>query len=183
MRRRRTASDCPRPIIFIVITVFMKLNRLIISSFILLLFFSQCTPLHYSVRRGHLDFCRLLVESNADVAARERCFSRAALPPLTIFHSLYALQRWLHCTQNRHRPKASQRGCIPSQHRHAAMTRYINLLLKVLKQHFSWQAKRPWHNWGVSEQVIYTCPCLRNFTYNTNCPWGTTCSCVARKDI
>ena len=44
-------------------------------KFILLLSFSQSTPLHLSARSGHVEVCRLLVESKADVAARERCFS------------------------------------------------------------------------------------------------------------
>ena len=47
----------------------------------------------------------------------------SALPPLTIFHSLSALQLWLHCTQIRHRLQKSRRCCIPAQHRRAAMTR------------------------------------------------------------
>ncbi len=42
---------------------------------ILFLFFSQRTPLHGSARDGRLDVTRLLVESKADVAARDRCFS------------------------------------------------------------------------------------------------------------
>ena len=40
-----------------------------------MLSFSQSTPLHLSARSGHVEVCRLLVESKADVAARERCFS------------------------------------------------------------------------------------------------------------
>ena len=42
---------------------------------ILLLFFSESSPLHYSAYHGHLEVTRLLVESKADVAARDRCFS------------------------------------------------------------------------------------------------------------
>ncbi len=48
----------------------------------------------------------------------------SALPPLTIFHSLCALQRWLHCTQTGHRLQQSRRCCIPAQHRRAAMTHF-----------------------------------------------------------
>jgi ankyrin repeat protein len=48
---------------------------------ILLLFFSQRTPLHQSAVFGHLEIARLLVESNADVAARNRCFSPPPLSP------------------------------------------------------------------------------------------------------
>ena len=36
---------------------------------------SLATPLHRSAVNGHLDICRLLVASNADVAARDRCRS------------------------------------------------------------------------------------------------------------
>ena len=42
---------------------------------ILLLFFSQWTPLHYSTYHSGLEIARLLVESKADVAARSMCFS------------------------------------------------------------------------------------------------------------
>jgi hypothetical protein len=45
------------------------------GKFILLLFIRQRTPLHWSARNGHLEITRLLVESKADVAARDRCFS------------------------------------------------------------------------------------------------------------
>ncbi len=42
----------------------------------LLLFFSQQTPLHHSAFFGYLEITRLLVESKADVAARDSmCFS------------------------------------------------------------------------------------------------------------
>jgi ankyrin repeat protein len=41
---------------------------------ILLLSFSQRTPLHLSVRNGCLEVTRLLVESKADVAARESMY-------------------------------------------------------------------------------------------------------------
>ena len=47
----------------------------------------------------------------------------SALPPLTIFHSLSALQRWRNCTQMRHQLQQSRRHCIPAQHRRAGMTR------------------------------------------------------------
>ncbi len=41
----------------------------------LLISFSQATPLHSSAFYGQLEVVRLLVESKADVAARDRCFS------------------------------------------------------------------------------------------------------------
>ncbi len=49
--------------------------KLWLRKFILLLFFSDYTPLHESAAKGHLEICRLLVESKADVAARNRCSS------------------------------------------------------------------------------------------------------------
>jgi hypothetical protein len=50
-----------------------------LCKLILFLVFSQFTPLHDSAIEGSLEICRLLVESKADVAARNRCFS----PPLS----------------------------------------------------------------------------------------------------
>ena len=49
--------------------------KLFLRKFILLLSFSQMTPLHLSATNGSLEVTRLLVESKADVAARNRCFS------------------------------------------------------------------------------------------------------------
>ena len=49
--------------------------KLFLRKFILLLSFSQKTPLHYSAANGRLEVTRLLVESKADVAARDRYFS------------------------------------------------------------------------------------------------------------
>jgi hypothetical protein len=49
--------------------------KLCLRKLILLLFFSQDTPLHWSAASGRLEVVRLLVESKADVAARTRCFS------------------------------------------------------------------------------------------------------------
>ena len=50
-------------------------SKLVLRKFILLLLFSRHTPLHLSVSNGHLEVCRLLVKSKADVATRGRCFS------------------------------------------------------------------------------------------------------------
>ena len=74
--------------------------KLCLRKLILLILFSQQTPLHRSARGGHLAICRLLVESKADIHARSRCFINP-LPLLTMFHSLSALQRWQNCTQMR----------------------------------------------------------------------------------
>jgi hypothetical protein len=59
---------------------------------IILLFCSESSPLHCSSAYGHLEITRLLVESKADVDARNRCFSP---PPshhlsLTICHAAVA---------------------------------------------------------------------------------------------
>ena len=89
-----------------------------LRKFILFPFLSEGTPLHDAVARGRLEVCRLLVVLKADVAATTWCFS--ALPPLTIFHSLSALQRWLHPTPVGHQQQPSRRCCIPAQHRCAA---------------------------------------------------------------
>ena len=42
----------------------------------------QQNPLIYAARQGNLDICRLLIDSKADVAARDRCFS----PPRARHH-------------------------------------------------------------------------------------------------
>ncbi len=68
--------------------------KLCLRKLILLLFFSECTPLHWFAREGHVEFCRLLVESKADVAARDRCFS----PPPS--HHL-SLTYYLPCSASR----------------------------------------------------------------------------------
>jgi hypothetical protein len=49
----------------------------------------QQTPLIYAARQGNLEICRLLIDSKADVAARDRCFS----PPRARRHlSSYTLR-------------------------------------------------------------------------------------------
>ena len=45
------------------------------------------------------------------------------LPPITIFHSVSALQPWQNCTPMGHPLQPSRVGCIPAQHWHPAMTR------------------------------------------------------------
>ncbi len=59
-------------------------EKLFLLKFIILLFFSQRTPLHGSAQNGHLNVCRFLFKSKADVAARTRCFS----PPPSHYLSL-----------------------------------------------------------------------------------------------
>jgi hypothetical protein len=60
----------------------------------------------------------------------------SALPPLTIFHSLYALQR-LDCTQMGHPRQTRQSRCIPAQHRRTGMTRSPRLLRPSLVNKYS----------------------------------------------
>ena len=62
-------------------------------KFILLLFFSQWTPLHFSAVWGRLEVCRLLVESKADVAARNWCFSPPPSHHLSLTIGLAALAK------------------------------------------------------------------------------------------
>ena len=51
------------------------------AHFILLIFLSLDNPLLFSAGNGHLEICRLLVESNADVAAKSMSFSRCFSHP------------------------------------------------------------------------------------------------------
>ncbi len=45
--------------------------KLCMRKLILLLFFSEATPLNYSAREGHLEVCRLLLQCNADIEAED----------------------------------------------------------------------------------------------------------------
>ena len=75
---RSPARNCRRPLHYC--CYYPKLG---LRNLILLLFFSQITPLHGSAREGHLEVCRFLAESKADIAARDRCRS-----PLRACHGL-----------------------------------------------------------------------------------------------
>jgi hypothetical protein len=46
-------------------------EKLFLRKFIILLFFSQRTPLHGSAGEGHLEVCRLLLQCNADIEAKD----------------------------------------------------------------------------------------------------------------
>jgi ankyrin repeat protein len=50
--------------------LFLSCNEAVFSHVFVLLFFSNITPLHHSAYHGHLETCRLLVESNADITFR-----------------------------------------------------------------------------------------------------------------
>ncbi len=80
MWRQRPGSNYPRPYFY----YWFYDAKLCLRKLILLLFFSQQTPLHFSVREDHVEICRLLVEWKADVAARDRCFG----PPPSLHLSL-----------------------------------------------------------------------------------------------
>ncbi len=66
------------------------------ETLIILLFFSHETPLFLSACRGYLEVTRLLVESKADVAARNRCFSPPPSHHLSLTIRLVAMVS-LHC--------------------------------------------------------------------------------------
>jgi hypothetical protein len=62
---RRTDCNCP-PLHYY---CFYE-AKLFLRKLILLLFFSQQTPLHESAVNGHLEVARLLLQCNADVEAK-----------------------------------------------------------------------------------------------------------------
>ena len=66
------------------------------ETLIILLFFSHETPLFLSASRGRLDVTRLLVESKADVAARDRCFCPPPCHHVSLTICLVAMVS-LHC--------------------------------------------------------------------------------------
>ncbi len=71
--------------------------KLCLRKLILLLFCRQRTPLHMSavtaqfVTRGGLEVSRLLVESNADVSARDKCLPPPPPPISPSSHNLYVV--------------------------------------------------------------------------------------------
>ena len=62
---RRTSGNCP-PLYYHCYEA-----KLFLWKLILLLFFSQWTPLHKSACYGHLEICRLLLQCNADIEAKD----------------------------------------------------------------------------------------------------------------
>jgi hypothetical protein len=60
-------SNCPLPP-----STFHLFSPFLCTKLILLLFFSQDTPLHNAAQKGHLEICRLLLQCNADVGAKDR---------------------------------------------------------------------------------------------------------------
>ena len=117
------------PRLIIIIIVFMKRNSFCASSFF-------CFP---SVNGPHcitllaMATLKLPVFWSSRKLTSLRGTGASALPPLTIFHSLSALQRWPHCTPMRHQLQPSRRHCIPAQHRRAGMTRPPALPPRLLR--------------------------------------------------
>jgi hypothetical protein len=88
-----------------------------------LLSFSGLSSLHRSVPNGHLEVARLLVESKADVAAINLCFSPPPShhPSLTIcLAAMAALHSDIdkYAIENDHADEF-RRCCIPAQQRRA----------------------------------------------------------------
>ncbi len=67
MWTRGAGGDCRRPYY----DYCFYEGKLFYRKLILLLFFSQQTPLHDSVSNGHLEVCRLLLERKADLEAMD----------------------------------------------------------------------------------------------------------------
>ena len=74
-----TTSNCRHPYYY----YFSYEAKLCLRKLILLLFFSELTPLHWAALNCHLETVRLLVESKADIAARRtvKGFSECFSPP------------------------------------------------------------------------------------------------------
>jgi hypothetical protein len=108
--------------------------KLYLRKLIILLFFSDWTPLHLcAVYEDNLKICRFLVESKADVAARDWCFSPPPSRhlPLTIclaasatMHSNWPSNStdptWLHT-------------CAASARRNDALTRLLRACCRLIK--------------------------------------------------
>jgi hypothetical protein len=62
------SSNCP-PVLLLLF--FMKRICLRIAPVDSFAFFSQITPLHLSAGCGHVEVCRLLLQCNADVKAKD----------------------------------------------------------------------------------------------------------------
>ncbi len=82
---------------------------------------------HDTIANRYVEICRLLLKSQAYVAARNRCFGPAPSRHLSL---TFCLWLWQHCTQQRNclqkKPTWLHRTsdtCSQRQHRRAAMTR------------------------------------------------------------
>ena len=107
----------------IIVIVFMKRNSFCASLFFC---FSSVNKLHCIGLLSKATL-KLPVFWSSRKLTSLRGTGASALPPLTIFHSLSALQVGPHCTQIGHRQKQSRRRCIPAQHRRPGVTRSSSL--------------------------------------------------------
>ena len=119
----------PLIIIIIIIIVFTKRNSVRASSFFC---FPSVKALHCIGLLG-MATLKLPVFWSSRKLTSLRGPRASALPPLTIFHSLSALQLGQNCTQIRHRQQQRRRCCIPAQHRRAGMTRPPALPPRLLR--------------------------------------------------
>ena len=63
-----TYGYLPPPLLLLLLFLWSKF---LLCKFILLLSFSQYSPLLYSAREGHLDICRLLLQCNANMEYKD----------------------------------------------------------------------------------------------------------------
>ncbi len=98
---------------------------------ILSLLFSQATPLHCSAMEGRLETCRLLVESKADVAATDGCFSPPPSHHLSLTICLAAGALHSNTPSNSTKP-ASLHTCAASARRNDALPRLIIIITTTI---------------------------------------------------
>jgi hypothetical protein len=115
--------NCPPPPLNPLLPLINSFSSFSYSMLILFLFFSQRTPLHRSARWGRLEVCRLLVESKADVAATDMCFSPPPSHHLSLTICLAAVAE-LHSTWPSTTTKPTLlHTCTASARRNDALTR------------------------------------------------------------
>ena len=64
----------------------LELNQRMLNLFV---FISFQTPLHLSAQKGHIETCRVLLQSNADVHARDKKWRPPVKPPRHCVSVLY----------------------------------------------------------------------------------------------
>ena len=115
----------------LLLLLFFEANFCFISKFILSLSFSQETPLIFSAANGHLEVTRLLVESQADVAARDRCFSPPPSHHLPLTICLAAMAK-LHSNGPSNATKPTLlHTCAASARRNDALPRLLRPCLLI----------------------------------------------------
>lgn len=150
---------------------------------ILLFLFRQFTPLitcAYGVHYGwgnddgqRLKTCRLLVESKADITARQRCFSPLISSPLSpCFTDSFYVSQLRNCAHICHQQKQFHRRCIPPQHRCAGMTRpppRPAAPLQARPAHFKYTFSSCHRCCRLSLQTLASCESLNNSS-SPHCP-------------